>query len=98
MSFNTRNANNIRDDCASNNITGGNGSDRINGILRKVYGSTAVFRGDGKALDIDQGKHIIPWMGYHNPKMDSIVDVLLKKQKTITTHDHKDFEESSSAD
>ncbi|KAI9589135.1 protein suppressor of white apricot [Glossina fuscipes] len=110
MSFNTRNANNIRDDFTSNNITGGNGSGGISGILRKVSGPTAgntssivssattttattininvnqnesrqvdllvfgyackVFRDDVKALDIDQGKHLIPWMGDHNLKID----------------------------
>uniref|UniRef100_A0A1B0G9T7 SURP motif domain-containing protein n=1 Tax=Glossina morsitans morsitans TaxID=37546 RepID=A0A1B0G9T7_GLOMM len=111
MFFNTRNANNIRDDFTSNNITGGNGSGGISGILRKVSGPTAgntssivssatttttattininvnqnesrqvdllvfgyackVFRDDVKALDIDQGKHLIPWMGDHNLKID----------------------------
>uniref|UniRef100_A0A1A9W1Y8 SURP motif domain-containing protein n=1 Tax=Glossina brevipalpis TaxID=37001 RepID=A0A1A9W1Y8_9MUSC len=101
MSFNTRNANNLRDDYTNSS----NGSGGISGILRKVSGPTVgntssivssttttnlnvnqtearqvdllvfgyackIFRDDVKALDIDQGKHLIPWMGDHNLKID----------------------------
>uniref|UniRef100_A0A1B0BIG1 Uncharacterized protein n=1 Tax=Glossina palpalis gambiensis TaxID=67801 RepID=A0A1B0BIG1_9MUSC len=78
MSFNTRNANNVRDDFASNYITGGNGSGGISVDLLDFGYVREVFRDDIKALDIDQGKHLIPLMGDHNLKMNSIVDVVLK--------------------
>ncbi|KAM7348363.1 suppressor of white-apricot isoform 2-T2 [Cochliomyia hominivorax] len=36
-----------------------------------VFGyACKVFRDDAKALDIDQGKHLIPWMGDNNLKID----------------------------
>uniref|UniRef100_A0A1B6CH97 SURP motif domain-containing protein n=1 Tax=Clastoptera arizonana TaxID=38151 RepID=A0A1B6CH97_9HEMI len=50
------------------------------GILRKkdesdtellIFGySCKLFRDDAKALDIDQGKHLIPWMGDETLKID----------------------------
>lgn len=52
------------------------------GILRKsdfkekkeelfVFGySCKLFRDDAKALHIDQGKHLIPWMGDETLKID----------------------------
>lgn len=52
------------------------------GILRKnrveenfdqllVFGySCKIFRDDEKALFIDQGKHLIPWMGQESLRID----------------------------
>lgn len=59
------------------------------GILRKseikekkeelfVFGYTCkLFRDDEKALHIDQGKHLIPWMGDDTLKIDRFDPVLL---------------------
>jgi hypothetical protein len=50
------------------------------GILRKkadaetdlfVFGyACKIFRDDQKALEMDQGKHLIPWMGDETLKID----------------------------
>ncbi|XP_065365952.1 protein suppressor of white apricot [Calliphora vicina] len=104
MPFNTRHNYNTRHEYATANAgnIGSNSSNiggvnAVNGILRKVNGSSSgssllssttnanevrhvdllvfgyackVFRDDGKARDIDQGKHLIPWMGDNNLKID----------------------------
>ena len=57
------------------------GSQSESGILRKdfkekkedlfVFGySCKLFRDDDKAIHIDQGKHLIPWMGDETLKID----------------------------
>lgn len=63
------------------------GSD--SGILRKaqslenheellVFGyACKLFRDDEKALYIDQGKHLIPWMGDDSLKIDRLVVQIL---------------------
>lgn len=44
-----------------------------------VFGySCKIFRDDGKALYIDQGKHLIPWMGDNQLKIDRLI-ILNKK-------------------
>lgn len=57
------------------------------GILRKnftltnenrddlfVFGyACKIFRDDEKALSIDQGKHLIPWMGEQSLKIDRLI-------------------------
>jgi hypothetical protein len=57
------------------------------GILRKTLGyaqenfddllvfgySCKIFRDDFKAQEIDQGKHLIPWMGDHSLKIDRLI-------------------------
>lgn len=67
------------------------------GILRKsevkekkeelfVFGySCKLFRDDAKALHIDQGKHLIPWMGDETLKIDRF-DVFY--YKTVTVQDN----------
>ena len=41
-----------------------------------VFGyACKVFRDDAKARDIDQGKHLIPWMGDNNLKIDRLIFV-----------------------
>lgn len=64
------------------------------GILRKndfkekkeelfVFGySCKLFRDDAKALHIDQGKHLIPWMGDETLKIDRF-DVFYSKTVTV---------------
>lgn len=39
-----------------------------------VFGyACKVFRDDEKALHIDQGKHLIPWMGDNALKIDRLI-------------------------
>lgn len=76
------------------------------GILRKsepkekkeelfVFGySCKLFKDDDKALHIDQGKHLIPWMGDETLKIDRfdpfftirLLIVALKKLKSIVNN------------
>ncbi|XP_037935496.1 protein suppressor of white apricot-like [Teleopsis dalmanni] len=38
-----------------------------------VFGyACKIFRDDDKAREIDQGKHLIPWMGDNSHKIDSL--------------------------
>lgn len=59
------------------------------GILRKnkkfvpdniellVFGyQSQIFRDDEKAREIDQGKHLIPWMGGNSLKIDRLIQIL----------------------
>lgn len=56
------------------------------GILRKksedvqellIFGyASKLFRDDSKAQEIDQGKHLIPWMGDDSLKIDRYVPYL----------------------
>lgn len=101
--YNTVNAVGLGSSSSSSNIVGGSSNNTVNGILRKVNGSSAgtsslaggtananevrhvdllvfgyackVFRDDAKARDIDQGKHLIPWMGDNNLKIDRLIFV-----------------------
>lgn len=107
MPFNARHNYNVRSDYSTASGSGSSGSasssnNTVNGILRKVNGSTAntssisntsnaaevrhvdllvfgyackVFRDDAKAREIDQGKHLIPWMGDNNLKIDRLIFV-----------------------
>ena len=67
-----------------------NGSD-IGGILKRKTPTTVtqineknllifgygckIFRDDDKAQFIDQGEHLIPWMGNNNHKIDRLIQI-----------------------
>lgn len=73
-----------------------NQSQSETGILRKsdfkekkeelfVFGySCKLFRDDAKAIHIDQGKHLIPWMGDETLKIDRFAAFYYK---TVTVQD-----------
>lgn len=43
-----------------------------------VFGyACKIFRDDNKAREIDQGKHLIPWMGDHSLKIDRLIFVVI---------------------
>lgn len=64
---------------------------RETGILRKnkkhvpenfddlliVGYQSKIFRDDEKALFVDQGKHLIPWMGDDSLKIDRLIQLVL---------------------
>lgn len=62
------------------------------GILRKAEGPEKIeellvfgyacklFRDDEKALEIDQGKHLIPWMGDDSLKIDRLIIIYSPKK------------------
>lgn len=55
-----------------------------------VFGyACKVFRDDDKARDIDQGKHLIPWMGDNSLKIDRLIYVLLFVLRFIVNFYHK---------
>lgn len=56
---------------AYKNRTGNNGSSEDEKQTLLVFGySCKLFKDDEKALFIDQGKHLIPWMGDDTLKID----------------------------
>ena len=43
-----------------------------------VFGYAAkLFRDDGKALQVDQGKHLVPWMGQTDCLIDRCVKIIV---------------------
>lgn len=55
-----------------------------------VFGyACKVFRDDEKARDIDQGKHLIPWMGENNLKIDRCIIYFEKLLEIIWHFKHK---------
>lgn len=81
------------------------------GILRKkeetesellVFGySCKLFRDDEKALIIDQGKHLIPWMGDELLKIDrledncsqnQLIDLVLLTRFPVVRHNGLDYD------
>lgn len=49
-----------------------NDKNRFDDLLIFGY-ACKIFRDDEKALHIDQGKHLIPWMGDNNLKIDRLI-------------------------
>lgn len=57
-----------------------NDKNRFDDLLIFGY-ACKIFRDDEKALYIDQGKHLIPWMGDSNLKIDRLIHFHPKLQK-----------------
>ncbi|XP_037810556.1 LOW QUALITY PROTEIN: protein suppressor of white apricot [Lucilia sericata] len=56
---------------SSSSLSSTSNANEVRHVDLLVFGyACKVFRDDAKARDIDQGKHLIPWMGDNNLKID----------------------------
>ncbi|XP_046801976.1 protein suppressor of white apricot [Lucilia cuprina] len=59
---------------SSSSLSSTSNANEVRHVDLLVFGyACKVFRDDAKARDIDQGKHLIPWMGDNNLKIDRLI-------------------------